>query len=266
MKINASITLLAAAVLTMLAGTASAQVLNPLAFSFTSGTTGDAIVGPAPGDNTANITIDGSAFHLAEQGQNAGDPNYGIPDGPFLSQSNTATKVATFQFGPSNGNNILKFNGTLTLATPEILTNVSFLVQNLTSNATTGVTFTLNFAGGKTESFTTDPVPYWVNTASTIPGGSVALGPVGAIYQTDQNYNGSPLEFYQYDFALASPYIYKTLDSISVNANGNYLITYAASGTLGVAPEPSTWAMMIGGLGALFFVGRIRRNRTSIQG
>jgi hypothetical protein len=233
---------------------AQGQVLTPVSFAFTSGTTGDAFVGPAPGDFTANQTIDGSAYYLAEQGQDASDSTFGIPDGSFVSGGNSN---ATFIFQPANGNNILKGDGTLMLTTPEGFSNVSFLVQSL--GGSNDVSFTLNFAGGGSETFTTTAaVPYWVNTASSISGGVVALGPIGAIDdKAGDGYNGSSLEFYEYDFALAPGNVGSIVNSVSVDANGNQLVTYAMSGTVAI-PEPSTWAMLLGGLGVMAFVGRFR--------
>lgn len=240
-----------------------AQVMDPVGFTFTSGTTGDGFFGPALNDTTSTITIDGSAYNLFTQGQNPGDLTAGTPTVPFLSQSNTVTKIATFQFQSPTSTNILKFNGTLSLSTPEGFSNVAFLVQSL--GGSNAVSFTLNFSDATSETLTTAGAPpYWVGGDPTASGGTVALGGVFAIENHDASgYNGSPLNFIEYDFALASSDIGKTVDSVSVNANSDYLITYGMSGTVAAAPEPSTWAMLAValGIGATALLRRVKSVR-----
>jgi hypothetical protein len=260
-----SCSLLAAAVLMTLAGTASAQILNPINVTLSGANAGDAIYGPVTGDTTVTTAVDSSPpagyFHYVEKGYYAGDPTYGLPpSGTIVSASNTLTKVATFQLQGANSTNILKFDGTMTLATPAVYTNLAFLVNSLSANAP--ASFTLNFASGPSTTLTTaGNVPYWSLGDPTASGGTYALISNNAI-DGGGGENGSAIGFFEYDFALSGPDIYRTLDSISVGANGGYLITYAVSGELGAVPEPSTWAMLLAGLA---FLGFCVRRKSSLN-
>ena len=265
MKINSFVSLLVAAVLTTLAGTAQAQILNPITGATLSGPfAGDGIFGPTTGDNTATTTIDGGtgnggAFHYVEKGYYAGDPTYGLPATGTIVSPSTGT---TFQLQAPNATNVIKDNGTITLATPGIYTEVGFLVNSLSNGSGNApASFTLNFSSGSPLTLTTaGDVPYWSLGDPTSSGGTYALISNNAIDQSGGE-NGSGIGFFEYDFTLPSPYLYKTLDSVTINANGSDLRTYAISGVVGVAPEPSTWALMFAGIGALFFVGRMRRKQ-----
>jgi len=252
--------LLTPAAALILGGTANAQILNPIAVTLSGTYAGDAIYGPVTGDNTATVTVDGGtgtgAFHYVEQGYYADDLTYGLPaTGTIVSASNTLTKVATFQLQGPNATNIVKFDGTITLTTPAAYSNIAILANALNS-AGTPESFTLNFSSGPSTTFTlAADIPYWVGGDPTASGGTIA-GTFATLDQSGSE-NGSGINFDEYDFALSGPDSERTLDSITLNSNGDYLVTYALSGTLTV-PEPSTYAMM--GLGLLALIG-IRRAR-----
>jgi hypothetical protein len=257
-----SCSLLAATVLMTLAASAHAQILLPIGVTLSGANAGDAIYGPVAGDSSVTTAVDSSPptgyFHYVEKGYYAGDPTYGLPaSGTIVSASNTLTKVATFQLQGPNSTNILKFDGTMTLATPAVYSNLAFLVNSLSANAP--ASFTLNFVSGPSTTLTTaGNVPYWSLGDPTASGGTYALISNNAI-DGGGGENGSPIGFFEYDFALTGADMYRPLASIGVNANGGYLITYAVSGELGAVPEPSTYALTLAGLAILGFLVRRKR-------
>jgi hypothetical protein len=264
MKNSFPFALLAAAVLTTLSGTAHAQVLTPIA---TTGYNLDPFFSTTPGDTTgSNGTFQSFNFVVANWYYNGSG---GTPlNGTIVSSGNPN---ATFQLQPYDQNNVLTLlnangtpnnlpvTGTLTLTTPQVYTHLSFI---LTDAGSGGVTATFNFAGGKTATETIGSLPYWVGGDPTPSGGVVATNALQIYQNTNVNLD-------EYDFAVPQADIYKQLDSVTftytgVNGQGGpsgALGIFALSGTVGQAPEPSTWAMMIGGIGALFLIGRMRRKQ-----
>ena len=259
MKSNLPISL-AAAVLMILAGTAQAQfiVSTPIAVT---GFSGDVIYGPALGDMTANATISG--FNLVSVGQ-GNEGTGGLPDNGTI---DSASQPVEFQLQPYNVNNVLTVvgaaTGTLTLVNPAAYLNVSILIQNQNYHpGQTPASFTLNFSDLTSTTYTTTGViPYWTGGDATASGGSTALND-NAIYD-----NGSPTYFFEYDFVLSSTDALKNLSSFTIsNTGGGYLDLYALSGQSNPdAPEPSTYAMMIAGLGLLALGVRLSRNRTALR-
>jgi hypothetical protein len=242
MKLNSSVNLLAAAVLMTLAGTASANPITITPIGVT-GFSSAVIIGPGPGDNFTNDTFGGFQFFTTGTGEQG--PTDGLPDNGTILSPNAPSE---FQLQPYNQNNVVKSNGTLTLITPAKYTDVSFLVDSQGTNA---ITFTLNFSTGPSQ-VVSAVVPNWIGGDPVPFGGTIALknNNISGIF-------GQPSQFDEYDFATSS----RILDSITISTTGGVEGIYAISGTLDV-PEPSTWALMFAGVGALFFVGRMRRKQS----
>ena len=75
---------------------------------------------------------------------------------------------------------------------------------------------------------------------------------------------GPAIAMEDYDFFLDPTDSQKTLESITVVGDSHNLIdVYAVSGA--AVPEPSTYAMMIAGLGLLAFGLRLSRNRAALK-
>jgi hypothetical protein len=254
--IKALSSFLTAAVLLTIAGTANAQILNPITFSFSGTSIGDAVVA-APGDTTtiAVGSSSDSGFHYFAQGGD-GNASYGLPtSGTFLSESNTVTKIATFQFQPYTSTNVLNFDGSLNLSTPASYSNLALLVNSTNSTA---ATFTLNFTTGPSTVLTTaGSVPFFVTSDAVSSAGFTVALTSFALDNGGSEYS-QPVRFYEYDLTLSPTDSARTLTSIGIGANGGNLVTYAVSGTLEV-PEPSTYAMIGLGLVSLFVFGKFRK-------
>jgi hypothetical protein len=259
MKSRLSIGILAVAVLMTLAGTAHAQILSPISVT---GFNLDPIYSdPSANQTDANGNFQSFNFVTANY---SGAGSFGLPDnGTIVSSGNPN---ATFQLQPYTQNNVLALlnangspsnlptTGTLTLSTPGMYSNLSFILTNAGSG---GVNVTFNFAGGSSTTENIAVLPYWVGGDPTPSGGVVASNAL-------QIYNNTNANLDEYDFALSPVDSAKTLDSVTfsfTNPSGSLGI-FALSGTEAV-PEPSTWAMLFGGLGLLAFVGRLRARQNA---
>lgn len=257
--------IICAAALLLAVKTADGQILDPIdvTFSTVTGEVESSIGISTPGLNSLGDTGD----YLFIQGEDPDDPLAGLPaDGTIVSASNTADKIATFQLAPYSGPDVLVGDGTLMLSAPASYSSVAFLVNSLSPGRFGApATFTLNFSDGSNVSFSTgENVPNWIGGVPAVSGGSVAL-PTSAIYDGETPFNGSIVNFDEYDFTLPATDAGKILQSIDIGANGGELVTYAVSGMdpPSDAPEPPGWKLLaLAGAVTWFF----RRMRTMAGG
>ena len=77
-------------------------------------------------------------------------------------------------------------------------------------------------------------------------------------------HDGTGINFDEYDFTFSDTDATRNLESITIdNGASNHLVVYAVSGA--AVPEPSTYAMMIAGLGLLAFGLRLSRHRAALK-
>jgi hypothetical protein len=170
---------------------------------------------------------------------------------------------AVFQLQPYTQNNAAIVQGssvTLTLTTPGKYSDISFLLNNLSSNAP--ATFTLNFTTGAPITVSTvQNVPYWVGGVPTsnppleFAGVAATFNPL----EYGGGQDGTPINFDEYDFLINSS---RLLSSITVNGANQVLDVYALSGK--AVPEPSTYAMLLAGL-ALLSVAMRRKQQAALR-
>jgi hypothetical protein len=209
----------------------------------------------------------------------------------FVSQGDPNT---TFQFQKyTNTNNVLRLTsatsgaanptsstGTMTLATPTTYSTLAILAFSGNGNPTGTGTVTLNFADGK--SVTTDfYAPDWFTNVvnGVTPDGNyygTALSQFGRIYLAQSTVNGLPTFPDMYETALNLSHLginstggyvnasgYGALDSLTFNMPSNTGETdiFAVSGSAVATPEPSSVALLLGGViaGAAFLRCRAGR-------
>jgi PEP-CTERM motif len=178
----------------------------------------------------------------------------------------------------------------------------SILQENLTTPFTAGVgdtiTFNLTFTGGQSVTLAGDTLLWLVsltnsgsatlNTTGTFEffgtGGPLLPGPIAFTQDNSFIHVGSSINDFQYRSG-AGPITFSgirqilTIDSVSlidddddgifdvpsVDPREYYSIALYTNGRVGAVPEPATWAMMIGGFGAIGGAMRYRRRRTSVS-
>jgi hypothetical protein len=188
--------------------------------------------------DTVNGSVGGTGFtyYSAAATDDQVSPTAGLPIDGIIS-----TATATFQLQPYTSDNVLQFSssGTLMLSAPADYADISILANAF--NRGTGQTFTFNYATGPAVAVTLPAqIPNWIGGNPTASGGTIAYTNdiITGIY-------GQPASLYEYDFATDSS---RVLDSVTIAGNGGETMVYAISGDV---PEPSTYALMLGGLVAL---------------
>ncbi len=176
--------------------------------------------------------------------------------------------------------------------------------ENLTTPFTAGVgdtiTFNLTFTGGQSVTLTGDTTLWLLsltnsgsatlNTTGTFEflgtSGPLNAGPIAFTQENSFVHVGSSINDFQYRSG-AGPITFSgirqtlTIDSVSLLDDDNdgifdvpsvdpreyYSIALYTNGRVGpgAVPEPATWAMMIGGFGAIGGTMRYRRRKTSVS-
>ena len=191
----------------------------------------------------------GGGFSFYDATYAAANPTLVAAAGAFPNLTATGVSGNVYDFAANGTNDSIIGGGTLTLATPTAgLSSVIILGTAANGSATGDVTLT--FAGGATAT------------------GSVSFGDWGG---NDGDINGlgretggsqsAGLQFALFDPSVSIPVADQSLALVSVTytstSNGNVAI-FALDGTVATTPEPSTWAMMLIGVGALTLVARRR--------
>jgi autotransporter-associated beta strand protein len=224
---------------------AGAQTLTPIAVS---GYTLNVIATTSPASASTTAEFDAyNGYVFYTQGYPNSDGTSGIPDnGTIVSQSNSNT---TFQLAPlqTGTSNVLLFNnavnaggapqvssGTLSLTTPGKYSSLAFL--NADANGSSTVTYTLNFAGGATESGSFTGLDWYASGPVAIGGlGRVSVGNEAGDLESGDN--GYP-QLFEDDITNPDPNL--TLNSISFSFSspgGSQWGLFAVSGTVVLTPE-----------------------------
>ncbi|MCC5805089.1 MAG: PEP-CTERM sorting domain-containing protein [Opitutales bacterium] len=212
------------------------------------------IVASGTGSAAANTSTTYDRFRVlySEDFANASTYGGGLPANGFITSANGSGNQ--YQLADYTQNNALlmkgQTSGALTFQNPDSFTQIGLLAAS--AEGASNVSFTLNFAGGGTQSGNLAIADWWNGADAVIQG-------VGRVHRTSGVFDGlasNNPRLYEYIIDVDAALQNESLVSISFSnqTSGANAAIFAVS----AIPEPSTYAALFGVLAALFILRRRR--------